>query len=151
MPRISRNDARFDASSIVFKLNGDEEEFVSVTYADKVTVGEARAGGTRYAVGTTPGQYKADEMRLVMHKDYHAQFIQRLMQIAEDLGYDGYSRVQHVVTVSYAEPDMAQLTDTLEGVRFLSSSNAEKEGSDPLTVEISAYVWRITYHGDVRL
>jgi len=151
MPKIDRDDPRFDASSIVVKFDGEEIEFVSISYADKVTPGEARAGGTQYSVGDTPGQYKAEEARLVMHKDFHAQWIIGLQAEAQQQGFSGISRPRHVVTVSFAEADMPQLTDTLEGVRVLSGGNNDKEGADPLTVEVALRVWRITYAGGVRL
>ncbi len=151
MPRIARNDPRFDASSMVVKFDGDEIEFVSISYADKVTPGIASAGGTQIDVGSTPGKYKADDARLVMHKDFHAGWFMQLGATAKNQGFSGISRPRHVVTVSYAEPDMPQLTDTLYGVRVLSGGNSDKEGSDPLTVEVSLFVWRIKYHGDVSL
>lgn len=151
--QIDRDDPRYDPSSLVVKVDGDEIEWIAISYGDDTDIQLARAGGTPFVVGDGPGAYMPQGGSLRMHKDKAAQYMRELYGDAIQQGAIRVSAIRHIITVSYAEWNMATLTDTLIAVRFKGQQPGGQEGGTSAlsTVEIPFTFTRIKWDGDVQM
>ena len=151
--QIDRDDPRYDPSSLVVKVDGDEIEWLAISYGDDTDIQLARAGGTPFVVGDGPGAYMPQGGSLRMLKDKAAAYMKQLYDDAIAQGAIRVSAVRHTITVSYAEWNMGTLTDTIIAVRFKGMQPGGQEGGTSAlsTVEIPLIFSRITWDGDVQM
>ena len=147
--RLDRDDPRFDPSSMVVKVDGEELEWMSISYGDSSEITLARAGGTPYVVGSGPGTYTPKGGSLKMHKDYASAYFLKLMFLAQSRGADRVSAIPHTMTVGFAEWNIASIVDSIIYVRFTGMDPGSEEGGcNTLSVVACAFPFhRVMWHG----
>ena len=126
--RLDRDNPRFDPSSMVVKVDGEEIEWMSISYGDSSEITLARAGGSPFVVGSGPGTYTPKGGSVKMHKDYASAYFQRLYDDAVTRGADRVSAIPHTVTVGFAEWNIASIVDSIIYVRFTGMDPGSEEG-----------------------
>lgn len=150
--RLDRDDPRFDPSSMVVKIDGEEIEWMSVSYGDSSEITLARAGGTPFVVGSGPGTYTPKGGTIKMHKNYADTYFQKLYQDAVSRGADRVSAIRHEMTVGFAEWNMASIVDLVVNVRFTGlDPGSEEGGSNTLAmVDCPIVFHRVKWGGKIQ-
>jgi hypothetical protein len=150
---IDRDNPRFDPSSLIVTVDGIPIEWISISYSDDTDIALARAGGTSEVVGSGPGSYNPGGGTIKMHKDFYTAYMLSLYQVAVGLGAFRISAVPHVILVSYAEWNMATVTDRIEYGRFKGAQPGGAEGgtSTLITVDVPFIFHRIKWNGTIHI
>jgi hypothetical protein len=150
---IDKDDPRYDPSSMVIKVDDEEIEWMAFSYGDDTDIPLARAGGTPMVVGQGPGSYMPKGGSLRMHKNFARDYFRRLFQQAQALGANRVSAVPHIVTVAFAEWNMATTVDRIEALRFKGKDpgSAEGGGNSLSMVEVPVLFSRVKWDGDIQM
>lgn len=150
---VDRDDPRYDPSSLIVKVDGEEIEWMSISYGDDTDIALARAGGTPAPVGDGPGIYNPQGGSIRMHKDYARDYFAQLYEDAVNQGANRVSAPRHIITVAYAEWNMPTVVDRIEGVRFKGQQPGSQEGgSNNLSmVDVPISFTRVKWNGNIQM
>lgn len=124
MPKIDIENPRITFARVVIKVDGSEILAKSIQYGDSVEFAQVE-GNSRMSLGTTDGQYKADEASMELYADDAAELIERL-------GDKFYDKV-FTVSVAFEKSGSSKLTqDELIGCRMTKRAVNDQSGSDAL-------------------
>ena len=112
-------------------------EFTEVSYDDGMEPGELRGASTEI-LGRTRGDYKPTG-KLKLSKKEHARLITAMGP--------GFFLKQVDVIVSYDEPDLGLVVDSVLGCRIQKNSGSSSKGTDPSEVEVELHPLKILWNG----
>jgi len=122
------NGVRYDFSSIVFHILGDQVLGVKeIAYKNSRERGEVR-GTSPQRLAKTRGQYKCEGSCTIYRREFD-ELIQRLGE--------GYQDVVFTVTVSYALDGQPLVTDTLVGCTLNEDDHSNSSGVDATEVKLT--------------
>lgn len=140
------NGSTYAWSSISLELDGFP--FVGVleiTYSDKVEVA--------YGYGLTPGhqplrrtrgKYSVDDPKVIMAGPSGRDFMAALSLKA---GGNGFGEVAFPIVVSYSEPTLGTITDTLNDCRVIGVNSSNAESADENKLELTLSCMSIKWNG----
>lgn len=141
------NGVRTSYCSIELGIDGLKLKGVtSINYREPGEIGKLR-GTSPHPIGRTRGQV-TPEGDIEM---YRAEWDELLKKLTKN-GTFGYMELSWPVTVAYAEEISPEttVTDTLEGVRFLSPEVSNAEGTDAVKVKVTLDIMGILWNGKYR-
>ena len=103
-----------------------------------MVVAHGAGGASQQALGTTPGEYKA-EGSLTMLLDAWEEWVVQLG--------DGYMVRVFPITVTYGNDNTSLSTDTLHGVRIKKVEKQHQKGNEPLKVKLDLYIAQVDDNG----
>lgn len=135
-PRI--NGMEYDYSCIELNiLNLVLKGYEEISYSHDCEPGEGR-GTHQQALGTTPGEYKAEGSVTILLSDYH--------ELLSAVG-TGYMLVTFPISVTYGNDFTPLVTDTLHGCRIKKVEKQHQKGNEPLKVKLDLYVAQVDENG----
>jgi hypothetical protein len=142
------NGSTYAWSSVRLELDGFPYAGVlEITYSDKVEVS--------YGYGLTPGhaplrrtrgKYSVDDPKVSMAGPSGRTFLAALGARAAG---NGFGEVTFPITVSYSEPTLGTVVDTLEDCRVIGNSVSNSESTDENKVEFTVSCMRIRWNGQL--
>lgn len=125
MPKIDTENPRITFARVVIKVDGAEILAKSIQYGDGMEFADVE-GNSQMSLGTTDGQYKADEASMELYADEAAELI-------ETLGDKFFEKV-FTVSVAFEKSGSSKLSqDELVGCRMTKRAVNDQSGSDALT------------------
>ena len=140
------------------KINGFVYQYSSVTitianlpysgvteinYSDDISRSKLMGTGI-FPLGLTRGNYTAEGSITIVKE----QFPKISAALSQQGGGRGFAEVSFLVTVTYAEPGSALITDTIEGCKIKHNENSHSSGStDGLVHKFDLDVFRIKWNG----
>jgi hypothetical protein len=139
------NGVRHSWSSVEIKIAGQIYVGVKeIKYSDKKDRAKIR-GTRRLPIARTMGEYDA-EGSVTLYLEEAKELRAALAAAGEALGL-GFMDVPFDITVSYSDPGVSTVTDTLEGCVIGGNEGGGAEGPDALTSPIPLDIMLIRWNG----